>query len=155
MNLDKVFDPWPSPGVNDMGPMPSGVVGQLLVALDKQDAGVADLPGASRAGGREAEAGLEEVLVLVARREPRAARLGSADAAAADRPVNSGSMEGGHRHISDEQDSGEKNFFLFLRCDNLSWKCDNLSWRCDNVDSSFQVWRFRDFQFGSGVFEWG
>ena len=123
MNLDKVFDPWPSPGVDDMGPMPSGVVWQLLVALDKQDAGVADLPRASRAGGREAEAGLEEVLVLVARREPRAARLGSADAAAADRPVNSGSMKGGHRHISDEQDSGEKNFFLFLflRCDNLSF----------------------------------
>ena len=79
--------------------MPSRVHWQLLVALHKQDAGVADLSGSSWAGGRESEAGLEEVLVLVARREPRAARLRSADAAAANRTVYSGSVKGRHRHV--------------------------------------------------------
>ena len=65
MNLDKVFDPRPSPGVNDMGPMPSGVVGQLLVALDKQDAGVADLP-VSIVILLELEAQSEGILVFAA-----------------------------------------------------------------------------------------
>lgn len=64
--------------------MPIRVDGQLLVALHKQDARIADLSGPSRAGGGESEASLEEVFVLVARREPRAARLRPADAAAAD-----------------------------------------------------------------------
>ena len=83
-NLDKVFDSRPSPGVDNVGPMPIRVDGQLLVALHKQDARIADLSGPSRAGGGESEASLEEVFVLVARREPRAARLRPADAAAAD-----------------------------------------------------------------------
>ena len=68
-NLDKVFDPRPSSGVDDMGPMAIGVNGQFLVAFDKQDARVANLSGASGA----AEATLEVILVLVAHREPRTA----------------------------------------------------------------------------------
>ena len=72
-NLDKVFDSWPGPGIDYVSPMPVRVDGELLVALDKEDAGVADLSGPSRTGRRESKASLEDILVLVARREPGAA----------------------------------------------------------------------------------
>ena len=62
-----------------MGPVLRGVQRKLLEPLDEEDAGVADVPAPGLA---QLEAPGEERLVLAAPREPRAARLGPADAAA-------------------------------------------------------------------------
>jgi len=76
--------------------MSVGIDRQLLVALHQQDTGVADLSRASWTSRREAETGLKKVFVFVARCESRAAGLGPADTAAADRAVDSWSVERGH-----------------------------------------------------------
>ena len=110
-NLDKVFDSRPSPGIDYMSPMPGRVDGELLVAFDKEDAGVADLSGPSWTGRRESKASLEDILVLVARCEPRAARLRPADATTPDRSVYSGSVEGRHHHGTKEDFGGRREKF--------------------------------------------
>ena len=62
-----------------MSPVLRSVQGQLLEPLDKQHTGIADIPAPGLA---QLEASGEELLVFAARREPGAARLGSANAAA-------------------------------------------------------------------------
>ena len=61
-----------------MSPVLRGVQGKILEPLDKQHTGIADIPAPSLA---QLEAPGEELLILAARREPGAARLGSANAA--------------------------------------------------------------------------
>ena len=72
---------------------------QLLEPLDQQHARVADVAAAPRSCRRvrEPEAAREELLVLEAGREPRAARLGAADAAAEAGAVHQPLVQRGHR----------------------------------------------------------
>ena len=79
------------PGIHHMGPVLRGVQGKLLEPLDEKHAGVADVPAPGLA---QLEAPGKELLVLAARREPGAAGLGSADAAAICGPVNQALVQG-------------------------------------------------------------
>ena len=73
------YQPIIAPGIHHMSPVLRGVQGKLLEPLDKQHTGIADIPAPGLA---QLEAPGEELLVFAARREPGAARLGSANAAA-------------------------------------------------------------------------
>ena len=77
--LHKILRSRSGSGVHNVAPVPLGVLGKLLPALDEEDAGVADLALPLLL---QLEAGAELSLVLGAVSEPRAARLGLADAAA-------------------------------------------------------------------------
>ena len=88
-----------SPGVHDVAPVLLRPRRQLLEPLDQQHARVADVAAAPRSCRRvrEPEAAREELLVLEAGREPRAARLGAADAAAEAGAVHQPLVQRGHR----------------------------------------------------------
>ena len=98
-----------------MSPVLRGVQRKLLEPLDQEDAGVADvaLPGL---GLGQLEAPGEELLVFSARREPRAAGLGAADAATLCRPVHQALVQGGHDESEGQPAlvTSLQMFFLFL-----------------------------------------
>ena len=73
------FQPIIVPGIHHMSPVLRSVQRKLLEPLDKQHTGITDI---STPGLAQLEAPGEELLVLAARRESRAAGLCPADAAA-------------------------------------------------------------------------
>ena len=98
-----------------MSPVLRGVQRKLLEPLDQEDAGVADVP-APGLGLAQLETPGEELLVFSARREPRAAGLGSADAASLCRPVHQALVQRGHDKTEGQPAlvTSLQMFFLFL-----------------------------------------
>ena len=98
-----------------MGPVLRGVQRKLLEPLDQEDAGVADVTS-PRLGLAQLETPGEELLVFSARREPRAAGLGAADAATLCRPVHQALVQRGHGESEGQPAlvTSLQMFFLFL-----------------------------------------
>ena len=98
-----------------MSPVLRGVQRKLLEPLDQEDAGVADVTS-PRLGLAQLEATGEKLLVFPARREPRAAGLGSADAASLCRPVHQALVQRGHDESEGQPAlvTSLQMFFLFL-----------------------------------------